>query len=374
MEQTNTIEQLRDSEHLRKYDDITTWSAEMLEGSMRTPFEFTFDGHDIYGHDGLPLTPVFDNAITDAKRTANQNESLEFEVRRRTIEREELEDMFSMVRGEAPNTMVVVSDFVGELMEATEDVGGYNVKRKQTMLRVISRRPDGTISMVSQSLEGSDRSALEAIYASLGIEAQPGELLGQRIKLDTGTEEQEFMVDQLMGVYDRKLEENYGGIWRAGWRLPTERANTNTYDFVLQQKDLLETLLARDDALNGDHLYGFAAALRHRFESTIHQVSEQFTVEPQSVFIGGNPAMEMYQAAISARAEGRVFSGCGISVRPEGDESSTLNELSELGYGNKAEEDKYGSLIFDCPNGHKNKRRRNKLIDECKTCGTSVKC
>lgn len=38
------------------------------------------------------------------------------------------------------------------------------------------------------------------------------------------------------------------------------------------------------------------------------------------------------------------------------------------------EVDKYGSLKFKCPNGHINTRPRDKLIDSCQVCGTSVKC
>ena len=37
-------------------------------------------------------------------------------------------------------------------------------------------------------------------------------------------------------------------------------------------------------------------------------------------------------------------------------------------------EDKYGSLSFYCPNGHKNTRGTNELIPNCKYCGVSVKC
>ena len=39
-----------------------------------------------------------------------------------------------------------------------------------------------------------------------------------------------------------------------------------------------------------------------------------------------------------------------------------------------AGEDKYGSLDFECKNGHKNTRPKNQLIEKCKVCGVSVKC
>lgn len=37
-------------------------------------------------------------------------------------------------------------------------------------------------------------------------------------------------------------------------------------------------------------------------------------------------------------------------------------------------EDQYGSLNFDCPNGHSNTRPKGQLLATCGTCGTSVAC
>jgi hypothetical protein len=339
MEQLKTKEGVQSVE-LRQYDDTTTWLAEVLNGSMRTPFEFTFDGNELYGHDGLPLTPVFENATHDAERLAKKNPRLSFELRRRQTEEEELQDMLAMARGEAPNTMVVISDFPAELMRETKDVGGYNVQRKQTMMRVISRRPDGKITMVSQSLEKSDRTALEAIYESLGFKAEEGELLPQRMHVDMAAEEQEFLVDALTGVYDRSLQGNYGGSWRAGWHMPDDRAHLNTYDFVREQRDLLEAYFTLDND-NLDNMLGLAAAMKQRYEKQLNKKSiksdETLVIDaswvPQVVL---PPLLEMRQAARRAIAKGETFSGCGISI---GGSSDTEEQLQEQGYGNKADED-----------------------------------
>ena len=129
------------------YEDMTTLLAEAVESPMRTPFEFTFDGSDLFAGDGRPLTPIFDEAITEAEQIAEECPELDFEIRRRQHDRDELDDMLAMARGELPNTMVVVSDFPSELMNATKDVGGYNVTRQQTMLRVLTWR-DGRIEYV----------------------------------------------------------------------------------------------------------------------------------------------------------------------------------------------------------------------------------
>src|ERR1043165_3869823 len=49
----------------RLYDDTTTTLAEALEGFMRTPFEYRFDGRELYGRDDGPLGPVLVNALID---------------------------------------------------------------------------------------------------------------------------------------------------------------------------------------------------------------------------------------------------------------------------------------------------------------------
>lgn len=372
MQQTLNHEILRppEAKFMADYDDAATWAAEVLEGNMRTEFEFNFDGRELYGHDGRALTPIFDDATQEAEIKAQQDPSLAFEVRRTKIERGELDDILAMARGEGPNTMVIESDFPEELRDSPVDVGGYNVKRQQAMLRVISRKPDGRITMVSQSLEGSNRQGLEAIRNSLGYETQPGELLGQRMHIDLEPEEQEFFVDQLTGVYDRDLSHQQGGEWRAGWRVPTNRARLNTYDFVLQQDDLIRSFI-KDSARNPDNLYGFAAAMQKRYEQAVK--GGQFQPPAQAINFAANPMIEMYQAALEAKAEGTVFSGCGVSVGRNG-ELSTEQELRNLGYGDKADEDKFGSLTFKCQKGHSNRRPRGKLIDNCQKCGVSVRC
>jgi len=320
---------LWDPEYQRKFDDVTTWAAEMLDGNMRTPFEFTFDGQELYGRDGLPLGKVFKDAIVDARRKAEIDPSKSFLVRMAEADWGEYQDMKAMARGEAPNTMVVESDSPFELKDATEDIEGINVKRRQTMQRVICRLPNGNISMVSQSLEGSDRDGLEAIYDYLGQPAKEGPLLGQRIHLDLEPEDQEFLGDHLLGVYDRTLEAKHGGTYRAGWRLPTERAHINTYNFVLAQPDLVHNFIEKG-GLNSQALLGFAAAMRQRFENLMNPQEQVSFLEANR--FAGDPMLEMYHAAALAIEQGQTFSGCGISIGARG-ELSTQEQLKELGYG-----------------------------------------
>lgn len=308
----------------RLYHDTTTWLAEVLDGSMRTSFEYTFDGKELYAEDGSNLKEIFTGAIENAP----DNPNLAFERRRREIELEEYEDMVEMA-ATGSNTMVVVSDFPRELNEQIEDVGGYNVERKQTMLRVIVRQEDGTISVTSQSLDKSDRQSQESIYRFFGLQPEPGELLGQRIYAEINPGRQELLADELTREYDKTLEEKYGGQYYAG-RTPADMENT--YHFVLSQSDLLSVFMANPDEENK---LGLVAALENRWNK--HQASKGKATE-EIVNFGRAvlPRMEMQVLAQRAINENRTYSGCGVTLGASG---TAEGELSNLGYGNKTSEE-----------------------------------
>lgn len=362
----------------RRYNDTVTWLAEVLPGHMRTPFEYRFDGYELYADDGSPLKEIFDDAIQQAVDLPV------YEKRRRQIERSEYEEMIAMMRNNSINTMVVVSDFPPELMEAKEDVGGYNVSRKQTMLRVLTKSPAGTLKMYSQSLDLSNRQALEAVYRHLGYEAESGELLGQRMHLSMDNYEQELLVDELTGVYDRSLEKQLGGRWYAGRK---DQPPINTYDFARQQQDLLGAYLASTDNFTGGQAdYNLAAAITARYQNKRYNpdTAGYHTNNYQTHAIVGHMLAieEMKGAGTSARQTGITFSGCGATIASKEQNESglpnSLEQLDEAGYGNKANklpDDKYGSRYFKCPKGHQNTRwEKNKLIDKCQVCRCSVRC
>ncbi len=357
-------------EQQKRYD-LNTQFAELVDGNMRTNFELQLVGNDLIGEDGRSLRVITDKALAEVQAMAKLNPRLWFEVRRRGLEKDEIDEAVAMARGEGPNTMVIESDFPSELENTPEDVGGYNVRRKQTMQRVLIRKPDGNIQMYSQSLDGSNREALEAIYACFGKTPEPGELLGQRIRIDLPWEEQTNLIDELTGIYDRSLTDQFGGEWYAGRRPVDYR---NTYDFVQVQHDLINECIRLDNLgwLNEETMYKIAATMQQRFNHYNYQT-------PTTT--AGLPAPDMSilyreieRAGRQASQMGMSFSACGMTLRAGGFDSSTENQLELAGYGNKPEEDEYGSLTFKCQKGHTNKRPRGKLIDNCTTCGKSVRC
>lgn len=351
----------------RDYDDVTTLFAEMVNGSMRTPFEYRFDGTELRARDGSIMRTIFEDSLEQADRLAEQNPNYAYEVRRRRWEIDEHYDMLKMVRGTLPNTMVVVSDFPPELMDASHDVGGYNVTRKQTMLRVLAW--DGQhLTMHSQSLDRTDRPALEAIYASLGFAPRSGELLGQRMHVQLDPVEQKFLVDKLTGVYDRNLQERYGGSWYAG-RAPAEAGLLNTYDFVREQHDLIQLALQQQRMGRLD-IYGIAATLEERFSQNIAQQPTEIMIRYLSPH--HNLYQEILQASMAARTMGRVFSACGLSVEST-QELSAGDQLEEAGYGNKSKEELswHGGKVKDGKCVNCKKHTKVGVENWCKVC---IKC
>lgn len=357
----------------RNYNDAATWLAETLDGSMLTRFEYTFDGRELYADDGSPIGNIFLDSLREAESLVAKNPAMAFELRRRKLELEEYGAMLRMARGELPNTMVVVSDFPSELMGASTDVGGYNVARKQTMLRILSW--DGTkLTMYSQSLDGSNRQALEKIYREFGQTPAPGELLRQRINQQLTQGDQHYLASRLTGAYDSSLEQQYGGKWHAGRR----EQPRDTYQFVLSQHQLLDhfavhCLQRRPTDVD---LYNLAALMKKLFEGRGQpQIN---TVTEMQVVMGGIASRDLEwqlaQAGQEARSKGVTFTGCGVSV---GGGLSILDQLSGAGFGNNsvASGDRYGSLTFNCPSCKRdNDRPYGRLIPNCLKCGANVSC
>ncbi len=298
------------NQYLQNRQDTITWLAEVLDGSMRSEILLHFDGRELWSEDGRAMGEVCQTALTEAEQMYEQSPQSGFELRRRSLEYEEYRDMLAIAEGKLPNTMIVVSDFPSELVNDTQDLGGYNVRRKQTMLRVIWRDEVGSMHIVSQSLDGSNRQALEELYKHTGYLANPGELLGQRLYKQLSPELQPFLIDELKGIYDRSLSSQFGGQWNAGRR---GQKQDDTYNFVRDQEDLIDNFARQflaNPNISASMLYNLAANIEVRFNKA-----------------NGLP--------IVARES---YSGCGITVTAEGIQT---NSLEQAGYGNKTAAENY---------------------------------
>ncbi len=324
-------------------DDAATWFAETIDGVMHTEFDLHDRAGELYDDDGRALGPVFANAVAHARRVAKFNPGLAFEVDRQMTERGELDDMRAMVRGEKPNTMVVTSELPHALIGETQDILGYKPRRGLGFVRVITF--DGQkIKLASLSLDFSDRQGLEAIHRYFGHEPQPGELLGQRIHRQLDPQDQDGLEHTIRLVYDNELAKRRGGQWYAG---RNQLPGRNTYDFVLAQRDLLDSFMqlkAANPELANKIRYDYAAAFEDRWYG--RALVGSVDTSP-AVFNEDQVAWEIIQAGGRAREEGRSFSGCGLTLGANG-QSSPDNQLENAGYSNKKESSKSMNCV-NCP-------------------------
>jgi len=361
--------------HRQKWMDSATWLAETLDGHMRTTIPLEYRDNELYSDDGREMSVIFRNAIDDAYTLAEKSPNLMFEIRRRHTEMQELDEMFEMAEGNKPNTMVVISDFPAELYSQTKNIGGFDVNRKQTWMRVIHLGTDGILRVMNQSLDRSERKSLEAIYGYFGLQPQPGELLGQRINLDLPDEEAQRLPDILTEVYDGDLSGRYGGKWYAGIRshegLPP---SVETFDFVCNQTDIIAALIDAEanDSTDVISRIGIAELLRDRYQ--------EFKSSSQSSLPGLSPKplpripsnpisyRDVMYAAERAIVAGRIPSGCGMSVG--GGPGDVL--LSGAGYGNQTtgEEDYDINQLDYCRKcqAPPKKGEKMKLCGPCKIC------
>jgi len=218
------------------------------------------------------------------------------------------------------------------------------------------------------------------VHAEVGSQAEPGELLGQRIQIDLPAEEQEGVMDRITSVYDREMTAQYGGEWYAGRRPADYR---NTYDFVREQTDLIETCvdLMLENNLTDTMMYDLAATMQARFESDGFNDKNE-AVQAASIVAttfrqpGLNPEMlrrEIRGAGRMARMGRKSFSACGSTLKGEGLDESTEGQLEAAGYGERA-----GSKSWHGGKKFKNEKcvsceKVKNEVGACKICEDCVK-
>ncbi len=365
----------------QNWDDTTTWLAETLNGSMYTSFNLKFDGQEIHAEDGRSMGKILHDSVEYAELMVQQMPNLLFEYRRRLIELEEYDLMLRMAKGELGNTMIVVSDYPEEIINQAEDIGGYNSLRQQTMLRVITADIDtGIVRIETQSLDRSNRQALEAIYNHMGYVAKPGELLGQRMNLDLNSVWQKQLRTNLCNIYDSSLKDQFGGDWHAGIVTNPEEIQIDTYEFVNQQQDLIEWFVQKQ--INGkatslDHT-GLAETIRKRYELEIQKSKPVFV--PRSILatesydlFNPNVGILIAEQARVAINEKRVYSGCGLTINAG--EISPESEFAQAGYGNKTNKSseykfdkKMYCVVCQAPPKKEESKKKCGPCGICKTC------
>lgn len=231
---------------------------------------------------------------------------------------------------------------------------------------------DGSVLLSSQTVDGSDPDAFLAAMDEVGQNPEAG-------------------LDEMTAAYDYVMSSKYGGEFHAG--RPGSKQE-NAWEAINRHKDLVEyhlnglERLAKSSLPENwlkrdveEHVYGVWAAFKKRLDGFVPR--ETTPSYGLSGFVHVPPEylirQEVGMAFREFSARGEVLTGCGGSIRMgSGAEdifsADPADVFSAIFDKSSQEEDRYGSLTFNCPKGHKNRRPRNQLIDKCTTCQTSVKC
>lgn len=257
------------------------------------------------------------------------------------------------------------------------DSCGLVSARKMGFIYEAVGQPDGSVLLRSQTVDRSDPDAFEAVVAA--AEADPD------LELIDATD-----------IYDSVLAEKHGGSFVAGRR--DEEQLEDAWKAINKHRDLVKYHLQKLEDIAASsmqgkqlkyhtkkHVYGVWAAFKERIDANQSQPANGNSQPHTTAGVGWLDVIrrqselqaEVDRAFHNFATQGRILVGCGGSITFLAGEQAIMNasghEVFSAIFGSK-DEDKFGSLRFKCSNGHSNKRRRNELIDNCKVCGTSVRC
>ena len=257
------------------------------------------------------------------------------------------------------------------------DSCGLVSDRKMGFIYEAVGQPDGSVLLRSQTVDISDPDAFEAVVAA--AEADP-----------------ELEITEATDIYDSVLSEKHGDTFVAGRR--DKEQLEDAWNAINRHRDLVNFHLQKLEDLAASsmqgkqlehctkkHVYGVWAAFKERIDKKQHHYANSETTHHKATGAGwldiirrqNELQAEVDQAFHNFATRGKMLIGCGGSITFLMGEQAIMNasghEVFSAIFGS-GDEDKYGSLRFKCSNGHSNKRKRNKLIDNCKICGTSVKC
>jgi hypothetical protein len=244
--------------------------------------------------------------------------------------------------------------------------------RQMGFLYRASCQMDGTVVLESHTVDRSDADSFSAVEARTA-------------------QEPNVTMEGMLEIYDGALAQKHGGDFYAGRR----DAEQNAWNFIRAQHDLVNyflnglELIARrplpreqlEDTAKR-HVYGVWAAFKKRMdgEVPVMQAKVGRNISPGEIIMHQIRLEQEIRGAFQDFAsKGHVLVGCGGAIKMLLNEQDIMNADSEdvfsAAFGKKKEdEDKYGSLTFKCPKGHRNRRPRNELIPNCQKCGISVAC
>lgn len=359
----------------RVMDEELTLIAEGINRPLKTEFRLQeVDGQLVYFDSGewRPYISMLVQGLDTANREAEGEEKLGFMADRAS---DDLMVGYRLHRLKPGERMHWYSGFPEEQAnlygEAFVSKLGFQPKRKMGFLYCAIKNEDGSLTMQTQSVDNSNMS----VFASVMDAAK----------------ETDDVVD-LREAYDTRLGEIDGAEYFAGRKFNGE-VESDAWEIIRKNEDLVVYYLDEIENLAANRLktveeverakkrltYGVWAALKERIDSATMPGATVPKIGERDRPVGHNVASEVRIAYRKLANRGEVMSGCGGSIKADDEAlmSADPDDVFSMIFGEKptdAEEDEYGSLTFECPNGHKNTRPKGILIPKCLDCGTSVRC
>lgn len=355
----------------RVRDEELSYLSEGVDRAARTEFIITRQEDDLtYYKNGRwqSYTAMLVTGVRVAKAEAAKD------YRKQFLEDAATEDLahgYKMRSLKPGEHMVWASPYRSDIEDMYGDEfmrqSGRNPDRQMGFLYRACCTETGDIVLESQTIDRSDDEAISAA-------------------LNAAQEIPDADMDTMVDTYDEALSDKYGGSFYAGRR--NTEVKENAWKSISVQEDLIGFFLNKLETLArqplfGDeletavksHIYGVWAAFKKRLDGDIAHVS--YTVPGEvSIVQYALLEQEVNKAYSQFAMEGRIMIGCGGTIKILQGENNIMNASGEEVFSAifGRDEDRYGSLTFDCPKGHKNRRPRGKLIPNCQHCGISVKC
>lgn len=277
--------------------------------------------------------------------------------------------------------LLVVSRAADDMsLEEMKDAGFFT-DTMTTMLQLT--KVDGTDVQIEtayvagkkqQDSPRHDKEAVEALFGTLGID--------KANKSATQTLDEPVLIPKTMlknGVIDlvKIYDDSLGGTTFFGREVDAEDYESYrrtcqdrelTYEVTTQQ--IVDTLIQEAQFIHSE-----TAAVER-----LHQLSQDFmvvraitdTTIDARVFGPGAEHINKAREALQSGDDSLLTVETKLALQTA--QSDSCPKGGQGGEQGSSEEDQYGSLEFDCPFGHKNKRPHGQLIPNCQTCGTSVRC
>lgn len=290
------------------WDEETTRFAEVLDGPVDTSFDFFIGPDGLQTDMGTNLTEMWSSAVNALEVERHWDRRLEDIYKLRVIEQQEGNFVEKLAQGEiGTDSLITISPYPEDLerihgIKFLEE-NGFNPSRKLGFVREYTRIPGG-VRLRTASVDNSSiknwQLVVNSNYGPTETYEKTEDILSKRLRSN-------MSIDELIGAYDKSLGNgSVQGI--------KDGKKEETWQYVLNQPDILSYYFTELQKLADNNL-PISSLLKSKQELTYKicaTLENRYSNKNQQEYSG--LTSEISSSDISARAEGRSYSACGISL------------------------------------------------------------